>query len=189
MNEGVGLTARPFIFTNNQRLKNMACTQTLGGLTRDCSNNMGGIKEVYIANYDDVSAVTFSNDIITAFTMVGSAKFKKYAFRPQTAELVSTPQVSSENGVAYIQSVLTLQFAKMDTTKRLEINALSLGDLVIVVVDNNGKMWYLGKDAPVVASGGDSGTGKAFGDANRYGIQLTDNSREYPFEVTATIPV
>ena len=167
----------------------MACTQTLSGLTRDCSNNMGGIKEVYIANFDDVASLTVTNDIITAIAMQSTAKFKKYSFRPQTAELVSTPQINSENGVAYIQSVLTLQFAKMDTTKRLEINALALGDLVIVVVDNNGKMWYLGKDNPVVASGGDSGTGKAFTDANRYGIQLTDNSLLYPYEVTATIPV
>ena len=167
----------------------MACIQTLSGLTRDCSNSMGGIKEVYIANFDDVSGVTITSDIITTISMVGAAKFKKYSFRPQTAELVSTPQVNSENGVAYIQSVLTMQFAKMDTTKRLEINALSLGDLALVVVDNNGKMWYLGKDNPVTASGGDSGTGKAFTDANRYGIQLTDNSLLYPYEVTATIPV
>ena len=167
----------------------MACTQTLSGLTRDCSNSMGGVKEVYIANFDDVSGVTITSDIITTISMVGAAKFKKYSFRPQTAELVSTPQVNSENGVAYIQSVLTMQFAKMDTTKRLEINALSLGDLALVVVDNNGKMWYLGKDNPVTASGGDSGTGKAFTDPNRYGIQLTDNSLLYPYEVTATIPV
>ena len=127
----------------------MACTQILSGLTRDCSNSMGGIKEVYIANYDDVSGVTIASDIITAITMVSNAKFKKYSFRPQTAELVSTPQINSENGVAYIQSVLTMQFAKMDTTKRLEINALALGDLVIVVVDNNGKMWYLDRKSVV----------------------------------------
>jgi len=167
----------------------MACTQTLSGLTRDCSNSMGGIKEVYIANFDDVDALTITSDVITAIAMVSSAKFKKYSFRPQTAELTITPQVNSENGVAYIQSVLALLFAKMDTTKRLEMNALALGDLAIIVVDNNGKKWYLGKDAPVTASGGDSGTGKAFSDANRYGIQLTDNSVQYPYEVSATIPV
>ena len=169
----------------------MACTQTLSGLTRDCANSMGGVKEVYIANRDDVdiAAFTISSDIITAIAMVSTAKFKKYSFRPQTAELVCTPQVNNENGVAFIQSVLTLQFAKMDTTKRLEINALALGELCIVVVDNNGKMWFLGYDNPVTATGGDSGTGKAFTDANRYGIQLTDNSLLYPYEVTATIPV
>ena len=169
----------------------MACTQTLSGLTRDCSNSMGGVKEVYIANRDDVDIAgsTIASDIITVIAMVGAAKFKQYSFKPQTAELVSTPQVNSENGVAFIQSVLTLQFAKMDTTKRLEINALALGELCIIVVDNNGKKWFLGYDNPVTATGGDSGTGKAFTDANRYGIQLTDNSLLYPYEVTATIPV
>ena len=169
----------------------MACTQTLSGLTRDCSNSMGGIKEAYIANRDDVDIAgsTIASDIITVIAMVGAAKFKKYDFKPQTAELVITPQVNPENGVAFIQSVLTLLFAKMDTTKRLEINALALGELCIIVVDNNGKKWFLGYDNPVTATGGDSGTGKAFTDANRYGIQLTDNSLLYPYEVTATIPV
>ena len=167
----------------------MACTQTLSGLARDCANSLGGVKKVWIANYDDVSALTITSDIITAISMVSTAKFKEYNFRPQTAEVVSTPQVNSENGVAFIQSVLIMQFAKQDTTKRLEMNALALGDLAIIYEDNNGKKWYLGKDNPVTATGGDSGSGKAFTDANRYGIQLTDNSLLYPYEVTATIPV
>ena len=167
----------------------MACIQTLSGLARDCANSIGGVRKAWIANFDDVDTLTIASDIITAISMVGAAKFKEYNFRPQTAEVVSTPQNNSENGAAYIQSVLTMQFAKQDTTKRLEMNALSLGDLVIIYEDNNGKKWYLGKDNPVTATGGDSGSGKAFSDANRYGIQLTDNSLQYPYEVTATIPV
>lgn len=167
----------------------MACIQTLSGLARDCANSIGGVKKVWIANFDDVDTLTIASDIITAIAMVSSAKFKEYNFRPQTAEVVSTPQFNSENGAAYIQSVLTMQFAKQDTTKRLEMNALALGDLVVIYEDNNGKKWYLGKDNPVTATGGDSGSGKAFSDANRYGIQLTDNSLLYPYEVTATIPV
>lgn len=168
----------------------MACTQTLSGLTRDCSTNMGGVKEAYIANFDDIDGKpTLTSDIITAITMVGAAKFKKYSFRPQTAEYVSTPQINKENGVTFIQTLFSMQFAKMDTTKRLEMNALALGDLAVIVVDNNDKKWYLGYDNPVTINGGDSGTGKAFTDANRYGITLEDNSKLYPYEVTATIPV
>ena len=83
----------------------MACTQTLSGLTRDCSTNMGGVKEAYIANIDDIDGKpTLTSDIITAITMVGAAKFKKYSFRPQTAEYVSTPQINKENGVTFIQT-------------------------------------------------------------------------------------
>jgi hypothetical protein len=55
----------------------MACTQTLAGIVRDCSNSMGGIKEVYIANFDDVASLTLSNNIITAITMESSKTFKK----------------------------------------------------------------------------------------------------------------
>lgn len=166
----------------------MPCTQTLAGLTRDCNSNRGGIAEVYIANFDDVASLTESNGIITAITMETSKKFYKYSFRPQTAELTHTAQVNNENGVSYIESTLTLTFAKMDTAKRLEMNALALGDLVVIVKDNNGLYWYLGHDNPVKATGGDSGTGKAYGDANRYGITLSDYSNEYPAEVTASIP-
>lgn len=39
---------------------------------------MGGIREVYIANYDDVENVTAESDQINAITMVAEKKFKKY---------------------------------------------------------------------------------------------------------------
>ena len=35
----------------------MACSQTLNGIAAACETNVGGIREVFIANYDDVSAV------------------------------------------------------------------------------------------------------------------------------------
>ena len=165
----------------------MACTQTLAGIARDCASNRGGIKRVLLANFDDVTAKTVSNDIITAITMATSTKFKEYNFRPQTAALTSTPQINNENGVSYVQSVLSMAFAKMDTTKRLEINAMMLGDLAAIVEDNNGKYWYLGYDDPIKATGGESGTGTAYGDANRYGIEFQDNSNLYPYEVNASI--
>ena len=37
----------------------MACTQILAGITLDCASSVGGIKEVYIANYDDVDTEFF----------------------------------------------------------------------------------------------------------------------------------
>ena len=35
----------------------MACSQTLNGIAAACETNVGGIREVYIANYDDVTAI------------------------------------------------------------------------------------------------------------------------------------
>lgn len=165
----------------------MACNQTLNGLLRDCEGSLGGISQVLLANFDDVSGVTVSDDIITAITMADNAKFKKYDFRPNTGSMTSTMQRNLENGSLYWQTDLVLAFSKMETVKRIEINAMAINDMVAIVKDMNGKYWYLGKDEPIIATAGDGQTGTARADRNGYGITLQDNSRQTPFEVDESI--
>ena len=165
----------------------MPCLQTLSGLARDCSSNMGGILEVLIANADDVTGVTVSDGIISTVSMATSAKFKRYTFAKNTGSLTSTYPLDPASGVKYVTSELLLQFNRMETQKRVEITALALGDLVCIVKDANGTYWYLGKDEPVNASASDGQTGTARADANRYTITLQDESLEMPYEVDASI--
>ena len=165
----------------------MPCLQTLSGLARDCSSNMGGILEVLIANADDVTGVTLSEGIISTVSMATSAKFKRYTFAKNTGSLTSTYTLDPASGVKYVTPELLLQFNRMETQKRVEITALALGDLVCIVKDANGKYWYLGKDEPVNASASDGQTGTARADANRYTITLQDESLEMPYEVDASI--
>ena len=165
----------------------MSCTQTLSGLAKDCYANMGGIVEVLIANYDDVTAVTVTQNVISAITMASSAKFKKYNFAKNTGNLTSTYNIDAASGTKYVSSELLLQFNRMETTKRVEMTALALGDLVVICKDANGQYWYLGYDEPVNASAGDGQTGTARSDANRYTITLQDNSKELPLEVSSSV--
>lgn len=165
----------------------MSCIQTLSGLAKDCAANMGGIVEVMIANFADVTGVTITDGVVSAVTMATDAKFKKYNFAKNTGSLTSTYNIDAASGVKYVTSDLLLQFNRMETSKRVEITALSLGDLAVIVKDANGKYWYLGKDEPVNASAGDGQTGTARGDANRYTITLQDESLEMPYEVDETI--
>lgn len=165
----------------------MACNQTLSGLVRDCSPNMGGIVEALIANFVDVTAVSVSDNRISAITMATSAKFKRYSFARNTGSLSSNYTIDPASGVRYVASDLVLQFNRMETAKRVEISALAQNDLVVIVKDANGKYWYLGKDEPVNATAGDGLTGTARADRNGYSITLQDNSLEMPFEVDPDI--
>lgn len=165
----------------------MSCIQTLSGLAKDCSANMGGIVEVLIANFDDVTEVAVTDGQISTITMAASAKFKKYNFAKNTGSLTSTYNIDAASGVKYVTTDLLLQFNRMETSKRVEITALALGDLAVICKDANGKYWYLGKDEPVNASAGDGQTGTARSDANRYTITLEDESLEMPYEVDPTI--
>ena len=165
----------------------MACTQTLAGLAKDCSANRGGIVEVYIANFADVTAVTLTSGEVTAITMDAGKKFKAYSFAKNTGNLTSTYTFDSASGVKFVTSQLLLQFNRMETTKRVELTALALGDLRVIVKDANGKYFLLGYDEPVNASAGDGQTGTARSDANRYTITLEDNSAEMPYEVSSSV--
>ncbi len=167
----------------------MSCVQTLSGITRDCLPNIGGIARVWLANYANVASLTESSGAITAISMSNSEKFKEYQFARNTASLSSNYAVNAENGTAFVESDLVMVFNRMDTAKRLEINAMAQGELVAIVEDNNGTKWYLGHDNPITLSAGDGLTGTARADRNGYSSTLHDVSDEMPMPFTGTVPV
>lgn len=162
------------------------CNQTLAGITLDCTNSLGGIKTVYIANYGDVDGQpTVGEDgMITGITMSGDTKFKPYQFRKQTGSMTSTLTVDETAGVNYVSTELSLVFTKMETAKRIEMSALAIGQLAVIVEDSNNKYWYLGYDDYVSATAGGGNTGTAKGDGNNYTLTLRDESDTYPYEIT-----
>ena len=160
----------------------MACTQLLNGIQVDCEPSMGGLKVVFIANHADVVDFTINNGQITAINMASGKTFRTYSFRRNTASMTSTLSVDPANGVSVATDV-SLSFLKQDTQKRLEISALSIGELAMIVQDANGRYWFLGKDMPVMASAGGAESGTVYTDGNRYTITLQDNSKDYPYEV------
>lgn len=163
------------------------CNQTLGGITLDCTNSLGGIRRVFIANYGDVTNVEVGDgDVIGVenITMSGDAKFKSYQFRKQTGSMTSTLTVDETAGINYVSTELSLVFTKMETPKRIEMAAIAIGQLAVIVEDSNGKYWYLGYDDYVSASAGGANTGTAKGDQNAYTLTLKDESTTYPFEIT-----
>lgn len=160
----------------------MSCTQILNGIQVDCEPSMGGLKVVYIANYSDVDDFSVNDGQIDSITMAASATFKTYEFRRNTASMTSTLNVDPTNGTSVATDVV-LSFLKQDTQKRIEISALSIGELAIIVQDANGRYWFLGKDMPVMASAGGGESGTNYTDGNRYTITLQDNSKDYPYEI------
>ena len=167
----------------------MSCSQLLNGIAADCQTNVGGVREVYIANYSDVSTIEVdeTSNMIKTITMADTAKFKKYAFKKNTSSMTSTLNVDPANGVNFVQTDLTVVFAKQETVKRMEIAKLSLGELRVIVLDANGKYWFLGQEEFVSATSGSAETGTNRTDGNRYQIVLTDYSSSYPYEVDPTI--
>ncbi len=161
----------------------MPCSQTLKGIPSDCATSIGGITDVWVANFGDVVNKELTDDIITTITMAESAKFKHYSFKRNTGSLTSTLTKDEPNSVRFVTSDLALVFGRMETAKRIEMEALSAGELAVIVKDANGKYWYLGYNAYVTASAGTGQTGTSSTDGNNYQVTLQDVSATYPYEV------
>ena len=141
------------------------------------------MSEVYLANFEDVTDITVTDGMVKGITMASGKKFHRYYFRPGTSSMASTLNVDNAAGVNFVQTLLTMLFSRMETTKRVEMSALAVNDLRAIVKDANGIFWMLGEEEPMIANAGDGQTGTAKTDANRYSITLEDNNSTFPKEI------
>ena len=166
----------------------MACKSiALSGIGLGCKDHMGGIKEIYLIDEASVGSITYDTEgkKITGITIKDDAKFKTYRFRKGTSSMTSTMTTDEAAGTLSVETALELQFSKMETTKRIEIMGMCMGSMKGIVLDSNGHYWFLGADNPISATAATGITGTAFTDFGGYTVTLTDNSREFPFEVDA----
>lgn len=163
------------------------CTSyTLSGLNATCKNSIGGISEVYIANYEDLWKTKIDdNGMIIPYIHRGTS-FYEFKLRKGQASFTGTLNVN-ENGANYYTNAITMNFSKMDTAKRNEMMALVGNDVIVIFKDNNGKCWFLGKDEPVQVTEASGTTGNVKSDANMYTITIAEESKELPFEVPVNI--
>ncbi len=160
----------------------MGCCIAFSGIARDCDANVGGIKRVWIACYDEVTGKTLTNNQVSAITFVDKA-FKEFQFRKQTGSVTQSFQLG-DNGTGYYEQTITLVFSKQETEKQIEINTLAVSDMVVIIEDNNGKYWYFGFDNTVTLSANEAETGTAYGDFNGYTVTLLGTDWQLAHEVT-----
>ena len=169
----------------------MECNSiTLKGIVRDCNPNMGGIQKVWMILKSDITKVTVGVDassdvdMITELTVAeGQGKVNAFEFRKGAASMTSNLQKDDTNGSYFWLTDLVMNFQRMETSKRAAIMALTLAEACAIVLDANGKYWFLGKDEYLAATAGTAETGTAKTDANKYSVTLQDSSLELPYEI------
>lgn len=164
----------------------MACNVTLMGIALDCGTNLSGIKAIYLANDASVGDVTVSDNEISAID-ASAGTFKKYVPAKNTGSLTKTLTKDESTGVMYYTNEAVAQFNKMETAKRTEIANIDRGQFKAIVLDNNGKYWFLGYNNYVSATAVTGQTGAGLDDGNFYTLTLTDISAELPYEVQSTV--
>lgn len=159
----------------------MSCDVTKGRAW-ECKGNIGGIKTVYFANYNDLTGLTVSNGAIA--NLDGSTLYK-YELPEGVGSLNTDMQVSTESGTFVAEQVLTMALYKLTAADRDEIRLLAIGRPKIVVEDNDGTMWLVGLNDGANVTAGSANTGQSKNDLYGYNLTFTAREKELPPIVTS----
>lgn len=164
----------------------MACALTQG-FTIDCREGMGGLKELYIMELNNVSGITASSGVITAITKASGKRFWKYQQLAQTAQATEEITGSDENGTVFYAQSIEIFLNKMQASVRNEVKLLAKNRIVIVTVDRNGKAFLYGETLGLTLNTGTGSSGRANGDRNGYGLTFTGAEPDPAQEVDSSI--
>lgn len=151
--------------------------------------NQGGIKELYIIDYDKIKAQV-TGDTLTqyieniTFSTTGDT-FAKYTLAKNTSSLEMAGEYTDTN--TQYRNTLTFQLIKITPEKRGQLMALDQHPLVVIVRDSNDLYWYLGFNnyASVTASSAQTGTNQT--DVNHMEITIEDVSAERPYTLSKSM--
>lgn len=168
------------------------CPTTLNDIGVDCSLAAGGIKRFIICPRDAVNIPSpNANNMIdvadfTCKDPSANTHFVEYKFRPQTSSITTTADVDVAIGSASVTSEISLQFTRMETTKRVALQQL-IGVGAVALVQTFDNQWVMvGYDMPIYATNLVQQSGMNISDLNGYTVTLTDISLQLPFFCIAT---
>ena len=162
----------------------MATCVLTAGIPLACLESTGGIKNVYIAAFEDAATFTLTADVITAST--SSETWYTFKFRPQTSSLNEEGSHSLENGTNFWTQTLAMIFHKLETSKRNNLLLLAGTQMHVLVETQNGDYWLLGKENGAYLTGSTSTTGQGYGDLSGYNITLTGTEPKMATEMDST---
>ena len=164
----------------------MACELTQGH-SIDCTDFIGGIKSVYISNFDNVTSYTSVSGEITAIVQEAATNFYKYNLEKENGTFTETQTKSIETGSNFYEGELIFSVKKLAFAKIQQAKLLALSRLWIIIEDNNGQYYSFGADFGADMLTSTQGTGQAFGDMNGASFTFSSKEKEPMFEVDSTV--
>lgn len=148
--------------------------------TNTCGYSLPEVKDIYIANYADVTAAPVEYDCesgvtVTGITLATGATF--YHIEPAKNSVSFTDElVVEDNGNKYRTHTITFNITgKYDKDMVCPVDALALGRFFVVVKTADGEYLALGRTAGLEASAQSVAGG---GDNNGITVTLTANVTE-----------
>lgn len=155
----------------------MACDFiTKGKRAVACLNSVGGVKNLYFAQFADYGMTAASQEL----SSIGSLdEVFKYEVTGTGAGVTETFTPSADNFTSFISQALNATFAGINAETQNELQLLLKSRTLVFAEDYNGNIKLMGLENGVWGSGGTAVYGSAKGDLNGYTIEFVAEEKEY----------
>jgi len=159
------------------------CDLTKGRGLGGCLTTIGGVKNVYFADFGTAVTADTSSELTT---FNGVANVYKYAMKRGAGGLSETVNASADAGTVFYTATATLKLNKLTTEDQNELKLIAQNTLLVFVelheINDNGKnvIFVIGTDNGAVISAGTNSAGQAMADFNGY---------EWSFEANQSYPM
>jgi hypothetical protein len=155
------------------------------GYNLDCRLSYGGVKEIYLIEFENVTSFAQTAGVVTAITKASTKTFKKYNLIAHTAEGDEALTASREMGTLSNKQTIKFPINKMTVSVRNELFLLAQNRLIFVFVDENGTNWMYGSDYGLTLTTSANKTGKLLADRNGYELVFEGDEKTLAYEVNA----
>lgn len=158
------------------------CDLTRGRGLGGCLTTIGGVKNVYFADFATATVGATSSEMDT---FNGVANVYKYAMRRGAGTYTETINASADNGTVFYTPSTTLKLSKLTKEDQNELKLIAQNTLIVFVelneINSAGKnvIMCIGTDTGANINGGTNTAGAAMGDFNGYEWTF-DSNQSYP---------
>jgi|TARA_R110000765_G_scaffold245298_1_gene347456 hypothetical protein len=166
----------------------MSCTALTRGRSIDCRNSAGGIKAIYIAPFDAITAVVIDGQVTDLD--LSPVDLFKYNLKRGLGNVSESINGSTENGSIYYTPTVNIKLHKLTKEDQNELKLLASARVVIFAelnqVNTSGKntIVMLGRDNGLELNSGTVSSGVAMGDMSGYDMNF-DGMEANPMALVA----
>lgn len=161
------------------------------GFSFECDDSVGGVKQgsILISAFQNIIANTIVAGEVTALTQESATSFYRYQVKKNIAGAVTTENHDPLLGTTFEETILSFMLNKLSNTKNVELKLLTSNPVVLIYQDLNDIYHMIGLDFGAEKMGGTNGsqTGVLKGEQNGYQLAFTDQSKNYPYTVEASV--
>lgn len=151
-----------------------------------CKSAVGGIKNIFFANFGTLGAATIVAGEITAFA--GTPDWFQFDIKNTATTMETAITSSRDNGTTFYDTVLSMTLTFQDVATQEQLKLIAVARPHVCVEDYNGNYFVVGLLNGAELNGGSIQTGGAMDSLTGYS-GLTFNAQEVnpPFFVTPAV--